>query len=77
MLSGLNEEYVDLKATITDSDGVLNKLAETMQDNAKGNMIKLGYLELSIILILMLYMHNICYLIITAQFTMNREKCLP
>ncbi|PPV16578.1 phage tail tape measure protein [Clostridium butyricum] len=41
LLSGLNEEYVDLKATITDSDGVLNKLSETMQDNAKGNMIKL------------------------------------
>ena len=31
LLSGLNEEYVDLKATITDSDGVLNKLSETMQ----------------------------------------------
>lgn len=41
LLSGLNEEYVDLKATITDSDGALNKLAETMQDNAKGNVTKL------------------------------------
>ncbi|KAI3350152.1 phage tail tape measure protein [Clostridium botulinum] len=41
LLSGLNEEYVDLKGTITDSDGALNKLAETMQDNAKGNVTKL------------------------------------
>lgn len=41
LLSGLNEEYVDLKATITDSDGALNKLAQTMQDNAKGNVTKL------------------------------------
>lgn len=41
LLSGLNEEYVDLKATITDSDGALNKLAQTMQDNAKGNITKL------------------------------------
>ena len=41
LLSGLNEEYVDLKATITDSNGALNKLAETMQDNAKGNVTKL------------------------------------
>lgn len=41
LLSGLNEEYVDLKETITDSDGALNKLAETMQDNAKGNVTKL------------------------------------
>lgn len=41
LLSGLNEEYVDLKTTITDSDGALNKLAETMQDNAKGNVTKL------------------------------------
>lgn len=41
LLSGLNEEYTDLKATITDSDGALNQLAETMQDNAKGNITKL------------------------------------
>lgn len=41
LLSGLNEEYVELKDTITDSDGALNKLAETMQDNAKGNVTKL------------------------------------
>ena len=41
LLNGLNEEYVDLKETITDSDGALNKLAETMQDNAKGNVTKL------------------------------------
>ncbi|NFE84101.1 phage tail tape measure protein [Clostridium botulinum] len=41
LLSGLNEEYIDLKGTITDSDGALNKLAETMQDNAKGNVTKL------------------------------------
>lgn len=43
LLSGLNEEYVDLKATITDSDGELNKLAQTMQDNAKGNVTKLKF----------------------------------
>lgn len=41
LLSGLNEEYVELKATITDSDGALNNLAKTMQDNAKGNLTKL------------------------------------
>lgn len=41
LLSGLNKEYVDLKATITDSDGALNKLAQTMQDNVKGNVTKL------------------------------------
>ncbi|MFR0047480.1 MAG: phage tail tape measure protein [Clostridium butyricum] len=43
LLSGLNEEYVDLKATITDSDGELNKLGQTMQDNAKGNVTKLKF----------------------------------
>lgn len=41
LLSGLNEEYVELKDTVTDSDGALNKLAETMQDNTKGNITKL------------------------------------
>lgn len=41
LLSGLNEEYVELKDTVTDSDGALIKLAETMQDNAKGNITKL------------------------------------
>ena len=41
LLSGLNEEYAELKDTVTNSDGALNKLAETMQDNAKGNVTKL------------------------------------
>lgn len=41
MLSGLEEEYTTLKGTITDSDGALNNLAQTMQDNAKGNIVKL------------------------------------
>ncbi len=41
LLSGLNEEYGTLKGKITDSDGALNKMAETMQNNAKGNITRL------------------------------------
>ena len=41
LLSGLNEEYVDLRASITDSDGALLNMAETMQDNTKGNITRL------------------------------------
>ena len=41
LLSGLNEEYGDLKTEIEGSDGALNEMAETMQDNVQGNITKL------------------------------------
>lgn len=41
LLSGISKEYDELKGKITDSDGALLKMAETMQDNAKGNFVKL------------------------------------
>lgn len=41
LLDGLNNEYSDLKASITDSNGALLDMAETMQDNAKGNVTRL------------------------------------
>lgn len=41
MLSGLNEEYTDLKAAIGESNGALGEMAQTMQDNTKGNITRL------------------------------------
>lgn len=41
LLSGLNEEYGDLKTEIEGADGALNEVAETMQDNVQGNVTKL------------------------------------
>lgn len=41
LLSGLNEEYGDLKTEIEGADGALNEVAETMQDNVQGNITKL------------------------------------
>lgn len=36
LLSGLGEEYDTLKQKVTNSDGALNRMATTMQDNLKG-----------------------------------------
>lgn len=36
LLSGLGEEYDTLKNKVTNSDGALNRMATTMQDNLKG-----------------------------------------
>ena len=36
LLSGLGEEYDTLKEKVTNSDGALNRMATTMQDNLKG-----------------------------------------
>lgn len=38
LISGLGEEYADLKGKITDSDGALLTMAETMQDNLNGKV---------------------------------------
>lgn len=40
LISGINGEYDTLKQKITDSDGALNKMAETMQNNTQGNLTK-------------------------------------
>lgn len=41
LLSGLGEEYDTLKTKVTNSDGALNRMAETMQDNLKGQWTRL------------------------------------
>ena len=41
LLSGLSEEYTSLKSKVTDSNGALAEMAETMQNTAKGNVTKL------------------------------------
>lgn len=41
LLSGLDEEYVTLRDDVADSTGELEKMAKTMQDNAKGNITKM------------------------------------
>ncbi|MED4124032.1 phage tail tape measure protein [Halalkalibacterium halodurans] len=50
LLAGLDEEYKDLKGSVSDADGALNDMALTMQDNAKGNVtaLKSAFEELSI-----------------------------
>lgn len=41
LLGGLDEEYGDLKGSISDSDGALMDMATTMQDNLKGTITQL------------------------------------
>ncbi|WP_075810617.1 phage tail tape measure protein [Clostridium perfringens] len=41
LLAGTNEEYGTLHKSITDSNGALNEMAHTMQNNAYGNITKL------------------------------------
>jgi TP901 family phage tail tape measure protein len=41
LLSGVGEEFDTLQGGIKDSDGALDEMAKTMQDNLKGNMTKL------------------------------------
>lgn len=41
LLSGSKEEYADLKASIEGSNGALNEMASTMQNNTKGNITRL------------------------------------
>ncbi|MDH2337070.1 phage tail tape measure protein [Clostridium perfringens] len=41
LLSGTNEEYGTLHKSITNSNGALNEMAHTMQNNAYGNITKL------------------------------------
>ena len=41
LLAGTNEEYVTLHESITNSNGALNDMAKTMQNNAYGNITKL------------------------------------
>lgn len=50
IMAGLGAEYGDLKEDIVASDGALNDMASTMQDNAKGNIsaMKSAFEELSI-----------------------------
>ncbi|OEH52992.1 phage tail tape measure protein [Oceanobacillus sp. E9] len=50
MLAGLDEEYGELKGSVSDADGALNDMATTMQDNAQGNVTRLksAFEELSI-----------------------------
>ncbi|AIF45436.1 phage tail tape measure protein [Virgibacillus sp. SK37] len=51
LMSGLGDEYQGLKGDITDSDGALNDMASTMQDNAQGKIeqLKSALGELSIV----------------------------
>ncbi|SDO79159.1 phage tail tape measure protein [Halobacillus aidingensis] len=50
LLDGLDKEYKDLKYSVADSDNALNEMADTMQDNAAGNVaaLKSAFEELSI-----------------------------
>lgn len=41
LMNGLDDSYVDLKNDIGQADGALNEMAETMQDNTKGDIVKL------------------------------------
>ncbi|WP_061316870.1 phage tail tape measure protein [Clostridium botulinum] len=41
LLSGVGEEYGDLRGKIQDSNGALDKMAKTMQDNNKGSITAL------------------------------------
>lgn len=41
LLSGTNEEYDTLYESIKNSDGALNEMSKTMQNNARGNITKL------------------------------------
>jgi TP901 family phage tail tape measure protein len=50
LLAGLDDEYVDLKGSVSDANGALDEMATTMQDNARGNVARLksAFEELSI-----------------------------
>ncbi|WP_054637184.1 phage tail tape measure protein [Thalassobacillus sp. C254] len=50
LLAGLDDEYEGLKESVDDSTGALNNMAETMKDNAQGNIERLqsAFGELSI-----------------------------
>lgn len=50
LLAGLDDEYGDLKDSVSDADGALMDMATTMQDNAQGNVTRLksAFEELSI-----------------------------
>lgn len=41
LLSGVGEEFDQLETDINNSDGALNEMAKTMQDNLKGNITRL------------------------------------
>jgi TP901 family phage tail tape measure protein len=41
LLSGMGEEFTELRDAISDSDGALNKVAKTMQDNLRGRITEL------------------------------------
>ncbi len=42
LMSGLSEEYSQLKSDIKNADGALSEMADTMQDNLKGAFTRLG-----------------------------------
>ncbi|MGN8647882.1 phage tail tape measure protein [Gracilibacillus sp. HCP3S3_G5_1] len=50
LLAGLDDEYGELKDSVSDADGALDNMAKTMQDNAQGNIerLKSSFGELSI-----------------------------
>lgn len=50
LLDGVDREYGKLKESVADSNGALNEMAETMQDNAAGSVTRLksAFEELSI-----------------------------
>lgn len=41
LMNGLDDSFDSLKDSLSEADGALNEVAETMQDNAKGNLVKL------------------------------------
>ncbi|WP_017470615.1 phage tail tape measure protein [Amphibacillus jilinensis] len=41
LMSELDDGYVDLKENVSNADGALNDIADTMQDNARGNVEQL------------------------------------
>lgn len=41
LLNGLDDSYDDLKKSVSESDGALEEMAKTMQDNAKGSLTEL------------------------------------
>ncbi|CAK7001893.1 phage tail tape measure protein [Tissierella sp.] len=42
LMNGLDDSYDSLKESISQADGALNEIAETMMDNNKGSLIALG-----------------------------------
>lgn len=41
LMNGLDDSFDGLKESLSEADGALNDVAETMQNNAKGNLVKL------------------------------------